>query len=255
MGIVGGQVGYALLRLIAPRNKASSQATTEEEPDSKLEQCFGNGFFDLIEGKTVIDFGCGSGNQSVEMAQKGAAKVIGIDIQEHLLECGRQTAKRLGVADRCMFVTSTNELADMIISKDAFEHFADPAAILNIMSFLIKPTGCVLAAFGPTWLHPFGGHLFSVFPWSHLIFTENAQIQWRSDFKTDGATRFSEVAGGLNQLTISAFEEIVARSPFRFEWLETVSIKGIPFLKAKPLREIGSSIVRCKLTLKEALTR
>jgi ubiquinone/menaquinone biosynthesis C-methylase UbiE len=254
MGIVGGQVGYALLRLIAPRNKASSQDITEEKPNTELEQFFGNDFFDLIEGKTIIDFGCGSGNQCVEMAQKGAAKVIGIDIQKHLLECGRQTAEQLGVADRCMFVTSTNELADIIISKDAFEHFSDPAAILNIMSSLIKPTGCVLAAFGPTWLHPYGGHLFSVFPWSHLIFTENAQIRWRSDFKTDGATRFSEVAGGLNQLTISNFEEIVARSPFRFEWLETVSIKGIPFLKAKPLREIGTSIVRCKLTLKEGKT-
>ncbi len=251
MGIVGGQVGYALLRLIAPRNKASSQDTAEEKSNTKLKQFFGNNFFDLIEGKTIIDFGCGSGNQSLEMAQKGAAKVIGIDLQEHLLERGRQTAKQLGVADRCMFVTSTNELADIIISKDAFEHFYDPAAILNIMSSLVKPTGCVLAAFGPTWLHPYGGHLFSVFPWSHLIFTENAQIRWRSDFKTDGATRFAEVAGGLNQLTISGFEQIVERSRFRFDWLETVPIKGIPLLKANLLREIGSSIVRCKLTLKE----
>lgn len=251
MGIIGGQLGYALLRIIAPRNKASSHDTAEEKSDTKIEQFFGNDFFSLIEGKTVIDFGCGSGIQSVEMAREGAAKVIGIDIQEHLLERGRQIARQLGVADRCFFTTNTNELADIIISKDAFEHFSAPAAILSNMSSLIKPGGCVLAAFGPTWLHPYGGHLFSVFPWSHLIFTENAQIRWRSDFKTDGATRFSEVAGGLNQLTISRFEQIVAKSPFRFEWLETVPIKGIPFFKSKLLREIGSSIVRCKLTLKE----
>jgi hypothetical protein len=58
------------------------------------------------------------------------------------------------------------------------------------MRRMIKPDGCVIAAFGPTWFHPLGGHLFSVFPWAHLIFTERALIRWRSDFKTDGATRF-----------------------------------------------------------------
>jgi hypothetical protein len=55
-----------------------------------------------------------------------------------------------------------------------------------------------------------GGHLFSVFPWAHLIFSEQALIRWRSDFKSDGATRFSEVAGGLNQMTIRRFERLIA---------------------------------------------
>ena len=37
-------------------------------------------------------------------------------------------------------------------------------------------------------------------------------IRWRSTFKTDGATRFGEVAGGLNQMTIAKFEELIASS-------------------------------------------
>ena len=118
------------------------------------------------------------------------------------------------------------------------------------MATLLKPDGYVLAAFGPTWLHPHGGHIFSVFPWSHLVFSEQALIRWRADFKTDGATRFREVAGGLNQLTIAQFERIVADSPFQIEWLDTLPIRGIPLLKTRLLRELGSSIVRCKLTLK-----
>jgi hypothetical protein len=122
---------------------------------------------------------------------------------------------------------------------------------LQHMSTLIVPDGCVLAAFGPTWLHPYGGHLFSVFPWSHLLFTEEAQIRWRSDFKKDGARKFSEVAGGLNQMTISKFERIVRESPFRFEFLEVVPIRGVSLLKSTVLREIGSSIVRCKLVLRD----
>ena len=74
----------------------------------------------------------------------------------------------------------------------------------------LQPGGEVLVSFGPTWYHPLGGHLFSVFPWAHLIFSEKALISWRSAFKTDGATRFSEVAGGLNQMTIAKFEALVA---------------------------------------------
>ena len=250
MGIIGGQIGYGILRFMVPRSEPCSDNICEEVSDTKIEQFFGDTFYQVIGGKTVIDFGCGSGNLSVKIAQKGAAKVIGIDIQERLLERAKQYAKQLGVADRCVFTSSIGELADIIISKDAFEHFSDPAEILQIMASLLKPGGCVLAAFGPTWFHPYGGHLFSVFPWSHLIFTEKSQIRWRSDFKTDGATKFSEVEGGLNQITIAGFERIVADSPFRFDWRETVPIKGIALFKMKGLREIGSSIVRCKLSLK-----
>ena len=108
----------------------------------------------------------------------------------------------------------------------------------------------MLASFGPTWLHPLGGHLFSVFPWAHLIFTEQALIRWRSDFKSDGATKFSEVEGGLNQMTIRRFEKFVDESPLRFVYLNTVPIKGIRLLKHRVFREFGSSIVCCKLELK-----
>jgi hypothetical protein len=115
------------------------------------------------------------------------------------------------------------------------------------MASLLKPEGFILASFGPTWLHPRGGHLFSVFPWAHLIFTEKALIRWRSEFKSDGATRFSEVEGGLNQLTIRTFECLVEGSPCKIEWLETIPIRGLKFLRHHLLREWGTSLVRCKL--------
>jgi hypothetical protein len=67
---------------------------------------------------------------------------------------------------------------------------------------LLRPGGQVVVSFGPPWFHPFGGHFFSVFRWAHLVFSEAALIEWRSAFKTDGATRFREVEGGLNQMTV-----------------------------------------------------
>ena len=56
----------------------------------------------------------------------------------------------------------------------------------------VADSGQVHISFGPPWCHPLGGHLFSVFPWAHLLFTEHALLQWRAGFKHDGATRFGE---------------------------------------------------------------
>src|SRR5262249_6321332 len=70
-----------------------------------------------------------------------------------------------------------------------------PAAILLTMFDLLKPGGVLVASFGPTWYHPLGGHLVSVFPWAHLIFSENALMRWRSSIRSDGAKRFHEVEG------------------------------------------------------------
>lgn len=238
-------VGYYVLRAIAPRKGGNHSVEVEESPDTKLLQYFGDDFPDLIQGKTVIDFGCGRGKQAVEMALLGAEKVIGIDINTERLKMGERLAQEKGVSGKCFFCESTTEKADIIISKDAFEHFADPLAILNLMAFLLKPDGCVLAAFGPTWLHPYGGHFFSMFPWAHLIFSEESLARWREDYKHDGARGFV----GLNKLTIDGFERIVSRSPFHLDWLDTVPIKGLSIFRSRLFREIGSSIVRCKLSL------
>jgi SAM-dependent methyltransferase len=207
----------------------------------------GDDIFTRIAGKVVVDFGCGEGADAVELAGKGAKRVIGIDNREEILQTARQKAISAGVQDNCVFATSTNELADVVISMDAFEHFADPAEILRIMNTLLQPAGEILVSFGPTWYHPLGGHLFSVFPWAHLIFSEQALIRWRSTFKTDGATRFSEVAGGLNQMTIAKFEELVAHSLLKFARLELVPIRKLRHFHNRLTREFTTAIVRCRL--------
>jgi SAM-dependent methyltransferase len=239
-------IQYQILKLISPGPPECCSGTAYEGK-SKLAVLMGEEFFKRIAGKIVIDFGCGDGSDAVEMAVKGAARVIGIDIREDLLRAGTQKALSAGVQNVCLLASATTELADLIVSVDAFEHFADPARILRIMDTLLKPNGEVLASFGPTWYHPLGGHLFSVFPWAHLIFNEQALIRWRSTFKTDGATRFSEVAGGLNQMTIGRFEELVSRSPFCLNTLELVPIRKLRFVHNRFTREFTTAIVRCRL--------
>jgi SAM-dependent methyltransferase len=47
-----------------------------------------------VRGKTVLDYGCGAGENSVLIASHGAEKVFGIDISPELVELGE---KRLGL--------------------------------------------------------------------------------------------------------------------------------------------------------------
>jgi SAM-dependent methyltransferase len=248
MGFIGGALGYRLLRLISKDGETGYCDGSVYIGRSKIEILFGPQIWSELAGKVVIDFGCGTGEHAIEIAQRGAKKAIGLDIREQVLDQARRTAEVAGVSDKCEFVTATETKADVVISMDAFEHFNDPAGVLRTMRTLMKDDGCAMIEFGPTWYHPLGGHLFSVFPWAHLIFTEKALIRWRSDFKTDGATRFGEVEGGLNQMTVRSFEELVRRSgQFQFDTLETVPIRRLRPLANRLTREFTSAIVRCRL--------
>lgn len=250
MGFIGGSLGYRLLKRINPGGARDNCSGDGYAGRSKIEVLFDKSVWSDVQGKTVVDFGCGTGTEAIEIARRGARRVIGLDIRESVLAAGREAAMSAGVSDRCVFATRTDEKADVIFSLDAFEHFDDPAHILGVMRDLVKDDGCALVVFGPTWYHPFGGHLFSVFPWAHLLFTEHALIRWRADFKNDGATKLSEVEGGLNQMTIRRFETLVARSDWMFKSLECVPIRQARqlHLPANALtREFLTSVVRCSL--------
>lgn len=247
MALLGGELGYRILRAMWPPQRMGLPRPDSYADRSKLRALLDDELLSEMRGRTVVDFGCGEGNEAIELVSLGATRVIALDIQEHFLEVGRLRAEKAGCSDRVEFTTSWRGTADFIISLDAFEHFEDPAGILDIMAGLLKPEGRVLASFGPTWYHPLGGHLFSVFPWAHLVFSEGALLRWRRDFKTDGATRFSQVAGGLNQMTIARFERIVAQSALEVERLEPVPIRKLSRIHHRLTREWTTAVVRAVL--------
>jgi SAM-dependent methyltransferase len=247
-GVIGGRAGYELIKRLGgspPRRDPCSGDSYRHR--SKVEVLLGPGVWDQLRDKVVLDFGCGHGEHAIEMAQRGARKVIGLDIRERVLEVARNLSQDAGVADRCVFTTHTDERVDAVISLDSFEHFADPADVLQTMGRLLRPGGRVLVAFGPPWYHPKGGHLFSIFPWAHLVFSEAAFMRWWGEFKTDGATRFSEIDGGLNQMSVSRFRQLVEASGLECERLEPVPIRKTRWIATGPMREFFTSVVRCTL--------
>jgi SAM-dependent methyltransferase len=246
MGVIGGALGVALLKL-ANRNGAAerSEVATAYIGRSKLEVLLGARIWEATRGQEVLDFGCGPGQEAVEIAERGAKHVIGVDLRQKWLELGAEHAAARGVNDRCTFAREWHEPVDQIVSLDSFEHFADPAAILAHMRRLLKPGGRVLAAFGPTWYHPLGGHIYSVFPFSHLVFSERALVRWRSLHKSDGATTIAE--SGLNKMTIRRFIALVEASPLRFARFELLPIRPLRWIANRLTREFTTAAVRCEL--------
>ncbi|MBC3765849.1 50S ribosomal protein L11 methyltransferase [Neptunicella marina] len=53
-----------------------------------------------LSGKTVIDFGCGSGILGIAALKLGAERVIGLDIDQQAIIASRDNAERNGVADK-----------------------------------------------------------------------------------------------------------------------------------------------------------
>jgi len=51
-----------------------------------------------LRGKTLLDYGCGSGVLAIAALKLGAARVIGVDLDPQALEASRDNAERNGVA-------------------------------------------------------------------------------------------------------------------------------------------------------------
>jgi SAM-dependent methyltransferase len=227
-----------------------NEVTTAYDGLSKMEVFFGPQIWRELADKTVLDFGCEAGIEAIDMAQHGVRRVIGLDIREEPLAAARLAAQKAGVESSCTFTSELKEKVDVIVSLDAFEHFADPLAMLAKMRSLLKDNGYILTCFGPTWYHPLGGHGFSIFPWAHLVFTESVLMRWYREDSGRPAYHFNEVSGGLNQLTVRRFEKLVAQSEFEFESMVAVPIRKLRLLSNRLTREFTTAVLKCKLVPK-----
>jgi 2-polyprenyl-3-methyl-5-hydroxy-6-metoxy-1,4-benzoquinol methylase len=57
-----------------------------------------------LDGKTILDVGCGSGVYCLEAAQRGAKKVVGIDISGNMIKMAQEHSNALGYDHICEFI-------------------------------------------------------------------------------------------------------------------------------------------------------
>lgn len=91
---------------------------------------------DLV-GKTVIDFGCGSGILAIAALKLGAAQAIGIDIDPQAIQASRDNAERNGVSDRLSLYLPhqqpENLQADVVVANILAGPLRELAPLISVL--------------------------------------------------------------------------------------------------------------------------
>ncbi len=102
-----------------------------------------------LQGKRVLDVGCGGGILAESMARRGA-NVLGIDMGEAPLSVAQLHALEMGVENVEYKKIPVEELAelepgsfDVVTCLEMLEHVPDPSSIIAACSKLVKPDGHV----------------------------------------------------------------------------------------------------------------
>jgi 2-polyprenyl-3-methyl-5-hydroxy-6-metoxy-1,4-benzoquinol methylase len=107
-------------------------------------------------GARVIDIGCGPGRYGIELARRGAARCVGVDVATNMIEIAKTEADRHGVADRCEWHVSDwlsfaiDEHFDAAVAMGYFDYLEDPLPHLEKM-VRCAPEGRVFASFPKRW--------------------------------------------------------------------------------------------------------
>ncbi|WP_299351505.1 methyltransferase domain-containing protein [uncultured Shimia sp.] len=107
-----------------------------------------------LTGKTVLDIGCGSGAIAVLLAETlGADRVIGIDVEQPVVDAARTRAEKAGLSDRIDIrliepgpLPFDAETFDVVYSKDSIIHIPDKEALCQDAFRVLRPGGWFAAS-------------------------------------------------------------------------------------------------------------
>lgn len=100
-----------------------------------------------LQGKSVLDLGCGYGHNCMEFINRGANCVVGIDISEKMLDIARKENAHKDIEYLNMSMTDTYKLGkkfDLIYSSLAFHYIEDFESLAKKMYDSLKNGGTLL---------------------------------------------------------------------------------------------------------------
>jgi len=163
---------------VGGRESAEAYSAWEHRWGRELVQTYLEPAGDL-DGKTVLDVGCGLGGKTVAYHEAGARMVAGTDILAGNIVSSREYAERHAPALKGAFFASdaadlpvAPSAFDTVVANDAMEHFARPEAALREMARVTRFGGAIWLFFTPHF-SPLGSHLYDYVytPWCHLLFS------------------------------------------------------------------------------------
>jgi SAM-dependent methyltransferase len=254
----GEKLDYLLLRPLAHSRCRATEEELDRSGDSsllgdqletKLPRILERfeGHFPISPTLRYLDMGCGSGELTLGLAKLGVRDIVGVDFLPRFIESARRNAAAAGIERGVRFICAdlhtwpTEEKFDVIISFDALEHISNPKAFMATMARFLAPGGIAVLSFGPLFHSPFGDHMSEFFrlqvPWRGALFNEAAMMRVRRECyrPTDPASRYTEVAGGLNLMRYSDFLRFTPETGWQYRFLRTNT-----FLKNRVLSRISS---------------
>jgi len=181
-----------------------------------------------LEGRTILEFGCGKGAFCIDMAKENPKKIVGIDLDKPGIEFAKTNLKKnfSEYSDKISFVYEdinnwkTDLKFDYIVSKQTFEHTFYIDKVLNSMHDLINTNGSIYTGFGPLYNFFNGDHGLtkSFLPWFHLILPESFLIKRINKKRNDKISSIEDL--GLNKYSLKDYKNFFYNSKF-----EVVSFK------------------------------
>jgi 2-polyprenyl-3-methyl-5-hydroxy-6-metoxy-1,4-benzoquinol methylase len=92
-----------------------------------------------LNGRTVLDVGCGSGRYCIAFAQEGATRVLGVDFAPGMIDLAKDLSQRAGVAGQCEYRAGTfpdivpDGPFDISTALGFFDYVADPERTVKAM--------------------------------------------------------------------------------------------------------------------------
>jgi ubiquinone/menaquinone biosynthesis C-methylase UbiE len=104
-----------------------------------------------IEGKDILDFGCGDGIHSFKLSEHNPKKVVGIDPSEQMIELAKNKLVRTDKSNLSFLIADGDNLPfedeafDIVLANYVLVHFNDLQRPLTEIYRVLKPKGSFVA--------------------------------------------------------------------------------------------------------------
>lgn len=224
-----------------------------------------------LDGRRVLDLGCGDGIISLGLAARTKASAImgfdlepidteflagiaaehGVGVDEPRLTFGVSEPNRLPVPD---------ESVDVVVTWSVFEHVVDVAGLLAEVRRVLVPDGLLFLQIWPLYFSEHGSHLWPWFdePFPHLRLSENELLSHlrRRTGSDDLAKAMLDLYNSCNRITLDQLGCALTDAGLYISKVETdrVAVHVPPELQHVPLSLLTTEGVKL-IAVKQAPPR
>lgn len=168
----------------------------------------------LARCRVCVELGCWDGMVLAALAERGRIAYGADTSREGFDARARASGARLVQSDASKLALESAAI-DLVYSFAAFEHFADPSAVMAESGRVLRPGGYLFLLFGPVYPSPYGLHAYRQIPvpYCQYLFTED-------DLRAYAASEGLPTSWPyVNRVTVTEYRQLWANQAPRFEQL------------------------------------